>query len=260
MVVATSVWFVTPAWRRFALSAVCFDQRLDVMRQLTAAGVEAHTVVIADDANVELAQERGFEVVERDNRWLGRRFNDGIEYARDHGATWIVPIGSDSFIDPAYLLPLPDQSVARTSPLYCHARWNALSELSVGVPMGAGPFMFHRDLLASTGGRPAVDKLARGCDTSTVRGIEHANGEPVHWEQRNLHPFQYIGFRGWPAITSYRRVLERWGQREHRDPAAILSAHYPPDLVERALAALPRPGDQITRTRRGIAGFKSAPA
>src|ERR1051325_10020747 len=100
----SSLWFVTPAWQRYELSAVCFDQRLLVMDALRAAGVEAQCVVVADDENLDLARERGFARVEQDNEWLRRRFNDGIEYAAYQGATRIVPIGSDSWIDPDYLL------------------------------------------------------------------------------------------------------------------------------------------------------------
>ena len=110
-----SVWFVTPAWRRFALSAVCFEQRRRVIDELAAHGIEAHCVVVADDRNLALAREAGFETVKRDNRWLGSRFNDGIEYAGLHGAEWIVPIGSDSWIDPAYFLPGWDGAVERST-------------------------------------------------------------------------------------------------------------------------------------------------
>ena len=52
-----SVWFVTPAWRRYELSAVCFDQRAAVIKTLAAAGIEAHCVVIADDGNLALGTE-----------------------------------------------------------------------------------------------------------------------------------------------------------------------------------------------------------
>ena len=168
----------------------------------------------------------------RRDEWLGRKFNDGMEYAGRHGADWIVPIGSDSWIDPAYLLPLPRPLESRTSENYCAVTADRLGELSVGKN-GAGPYMFHRTLLAKRKFRPARDKLARGIDGSTVRGLA-----PVRWRRRSVHPFQYVGFRGSPHITAYQRLVEVWGVAEHHDPWAILARHYPLDLVERVRATL----------------------
>ena len=223
------IFFVTPAYQRFELTALCLDQRADVIRTLARHGVQARCVVIADDDNLDLARARGFDIVERDNEWLGRKFNDGIQYAAKHGADWIVPIGSDSWIDPAYFLPLPTGRETRTSPAYCAVTGTSLAELSVGGH-GAGPYMFPRRLLARSRFRPAKDEIIRHVDSSTIRGI----GQPIRWKPRTLHPFQYIGFRGTPTITSYKSLVNAWGVAEHPDPWSILGEHYPPDLVERA--------------------------
>ena len=45
-----SLWFVTPAWKREELTAVCLDQRLDVIRYLGTHGLEARCVVVAGPA------------------------------------------------------------------------------------------------------------------------------------------------------------------------------------------------------------------
>lgn len=225
------IYFVTPAWQRYGLSAVCFDQRLDVIRTLAAAGVEARCVVVADDENLDLARARGFDVVERDNEWLGRKFNDGMEFAGRHGADWIVPIGSDSWIDPAYFLPLPNPGATRTSPAYCVVA-ERLAELRVGGH-GAGPYMFHRTLLAPSRFRPAANKLRKNIDHSTIAGIRR----PVRWQPQTIHPYQYIGFRGTPHITRYDRLMDKWGVAEH-EPWAILAQHYPADLVGGARLAM----------------------
>jgi hypothetical protein len=79
----------------------------------------------------------------------------------------------------------------------------------------------------------------RGIDGSTIRGIVRANGHAVPWSRSfNLHPFQYVGFRGAPLITPYARLVKRWGRREHRDPWGILARYYPPELVERVRVVL----------------------
>lgn len=236
-----SVWFVTPAWKRFELTAVCLEQRRRVVEVLAAAGVEGRCVVVADDENLDIARDLGFDVVERDNDWLGRRFNDGMEYAARHGADWIVPIGSDSWIDPAYLLPLPRPRETRTSRLYAVVEAERMATLRVGAPGGkstAGPYMFSRRQLEDSGFRPAGDTLNKNIDSSTIAGAGF-----VRWAERDLHPLQYIGFRGHPHITKYSRLWERWGVAEHRDHWARLETVYPADLVARARVVLEMPAE-----------------
>lgn len=229
-----TLWFVTPAWQRYALSEVCYDQRVEVIRTLAANGVEARCVVVADDENIDLARARGFDVVERDNEWLGRKFNDGIEYACRNGASRVVPIGSDSWIDPAYFLPLTPRAITRTSGLYCVVTADRMAEINVDDVKGAGPYVIDRWALRGSGFRPAKDEIKRGVDGSTIKGIR----VQMRWKRNDLHPFQYVGFRGVPHLTPYENLLERWGVREHADPWAILANHYPPALVERARAVM----------------------
>lgn len=237
-----SVWFVTPAFRRYALTAVCLDQRLEVVKALAAHGIEARCVVVADDDNLDIARARGFDTVETPNRgpdnrvWLGRKFNDGIEYAAKHGAEWIVPIGSDSWIDPDYFLPLPPTNLTRTSRWYCVVESERLGELRVRG-RGAGPFMFNRRVLERCGFRPAEDERKQSIDASTIRGIAMSGGRLI-WVMHDRHPFQYVGFRGQPTISPYPVLYGAFGVREHPDPWAVLAAHYPADLVEQARLAL----------------------
>jgi hypothetical protein len=236
----TSLFFVTPAFKRFPLSSVCFQQRRLVMDELEELGIEARCVVVADDENVDIAKGLGFDTVEQDNEWLGRRFNDGIEYAGQHGATWIVPIGSDSWIDPAYFLPLPDPAVTRTSGLYCPVTMDRLAECRV-PGWGAGPIMFHRDMLEPSGFRPAQDRIKFGCDTSTVNGVTESAGT-IQWEQHDVQPFQYLGFRAKPSITPYEKLRRKYATREHRNPWPLLAEHYPPALVEEVRRVLVEAG------------------
>lgn len=229
----SGIWFVTPAYQRYALSEVCFEQRARVIATLKEQGIEAHCVVVADDENVDIARSFGFSVVEQNNEWLGRKFNDGMQFAGRRGAEWVVPIGSDSWIDPAYFLPLPHKWRTRSSRLYCVVTADRLGELSVADVKGAGPYVFQRFQLQRTRFRPAKDELARGVDRSTVESIRSIN-----WEQQDVHPFQYVGFRGEPHLTPYEGLVKRWGVREHTDPWAILARHYPQDLVDRARGVL----------------------
>jgi hypothetical protein len=227
-----SLYFVTPAWKRYELTAVCLEQRQRVMDYLASYGIDARCVVVADDENLDIARSLGFDTVEQNNEWLGRKFNDGIEYAVTHGAEWIVPIGSDSWIDPAYFLPLPAPSYILTSALYAVVEPGRIGYLKVGDRNPAGPHVIHRDRLPITL-RPARDDINRHIDSSTLKGLQD-----VQFESRGLHPLQYIGFRQEPLITPYVRLMKAWGVRESTDPWGELAKYYPANLIERARAVL----------------------
>lgn len=230
------IWFVTPAWQRYELTAVCLEQRKRVIEELAVHGIEGQCVVIADDENLDIARAVGFDTVEQSNEGLGRKWNDGNVYAAERGADWIVPIGSDSWIDPAYFLPLPDPSRTRTSGMYTVVDANRLGECNVtSQRLSAGPYIFHRSILEPSGFRPTDDTNSRNTDHSTLAGIGH---ERIRWERKDMYPMQYVGFRQEPMMTPYEEVVSKWGIRESNDPWDRLADHYPADLVVRAREAL----------------------
>lgn len=201
----TSLWLVTPAWRRYALSDVCFEQHKRALLALQAAGIDAQQVVVADDENVDIARGKGFHVVEQNNDWLGRRFNDGIEYAARNGADWIVPIGSDSWIDPAYFLPLPHWKHTRTGTAY--AMFTSEGGHTLAVPE-VGPYMIHKSRLRSSL-RPARDDINQGVDRSTLQGLRSVVLQVV-----NLHELQYVAFRGETYLSSHKSLVTIYGVKK----------------------------------------------
>ena len=232
------IFFVTPAWRRVALSRVVFEQWRRVFAHLAEQGVEARCVVIADDLNADIADSLGFDVLRKPNYALGRKFNDGIQYAAQHGADWIVPIGSDSFIDPAYFLPLPKPKVMRSATLYAIAEPTRLGRCKIRTAKGVGPYMIPRRFLPRTY-RPANDRLTHGVDGSTLRGLRG----PMRRQVVDLHPYQYVGFRhhgkdaDHPQINHYDRLYRLIGVGQDKDVVERLSQHYDADLVKGALEA-----------------------
>ena len=231
-----SLWFVTPSYLRYELSEVCFEQRRRVIDRLAEQGIEARCVIVADDDNLDIARSKGFDTLERSNDGLGRKVNDGYEYAASQGAEWMVFIGSDSWIDPAFISPLPDSSpnLVRSSPAYCAVTPDKLALLRVTHPTNpAGPHIFHRDLLARAKYRPVADELMRNIDSRTNAALA-----PFKFTMRDVHPLQYIGFRAPPMITSYGALWNRWGIAEYDDPWSLLAEHYDADLVDAARKVL----------------------
>ena len=230
------LYFVTPAFRRYALAEVCFDQWKQVSAALALHGVELRVVVVSDDDNLDIARAAGFDTVEQDNDWLGRRFNDGYEYACRNGADYVTGVGSDSWIDPAYFLPLPDPDVARRGRTLAVVTRSKLAELRLRGG-GATPFVFHRSLLEPAGFRPLKDRIPKGCDSSTIAGIRDTYGR-LRWEDRDLHQYQHVSFRAYPHLTKFSRLWASHGVRLIHDPWPALAEHYPAPLVARARAAL----------------------
>jgi hypothetical protein len=226
------LYFVTPAWQRFELTAVCLEQRQTVIEELARHDIEARCVVIADDANADIAESLSFDVLRRPNYALARRFNDGIEHAARQGAQWIVPIGSDSWIDPAYFVPLPDLYKLRSSRFYAIAEGGRIGRLRVRTGVGVGPYMIHRSHLPRNL-RPAEDQRRRGVDGSTIRGLRRT--WRVEWN--DLHPWQYVGFRSHPQLNSYDKLYSRLGVGQDTGVVQRLRQYYPQALVERALEA-----------------------
>lgn len=232
----TSIWFVTPAWKRFALSDVCFNQRAQTIEELKRVGVDAHCIVVSDDRNLDIAKSYGFETFTRDNDWLGMRFNDGIEYAYNNGADWVVPVGSDSWVQYQYFVPLPEVDRIRTSYYLCTVTRDRLAHLMIAPNHGGGPYMIGRGLLPKNA-RPAKDKINRSTDRSIINGIK----KPIKWNIRNLDKFQHVSFRGTVHITKYSNLVKKWGSSEHTNNWDLLKTKYDSDLVEDARKAIVLP-------------------
>jgi hypothetical protein len=107
-----TLWFCMPAHGRLGLAAICMRQLRRTIDSLDDNGIRAAAVVVACDENLDAARELGFGVVERDNQFVSRRYNDGIQLACDpkynpHPADYVVPIGSDDWVDWRLFTQLP---------------------------------------------------------------------------------------------------------------------------------------------------------
>jgi hypothetical protein len=112
-----SLAFVVPVHGRLPLAAICLRQLRRTCDALADNGIDATAIVVTDDDTLAELRERldgtlGFQAVARDNRFLSRRFNDGIQLAcdpkwTDKPADFVVPCGSDDWIDYRILLDPP---------------------------------------------------------------------------------------------------------------------------------------------------------
>lgn len=93
---------VIPAFRPDAAALA------DLVAHLAAAGV---TVLVVDDASpctsdvaLRTAREQGAEVIVHSaNRGIARSLNDGLRFARERGATWLLTVDQDSSLGEGFV-------------------------------------------------------------------------------------------------------------------------------------------------------------
>jgi hypothetical protein len=222
---------VTPAYGRLDLSAVVFDQRAATLAELLDAGIDARVYVVADDENLDLARERGFEVVERANDFLGAKFNDGIEAAVLDGATHVATIGSDSWIDPEYLRRVDPEFPGVTTGLpyaVVDESGERIGLLLIRDRYGVGPHVVPVSLLEAPY-RPIEEDIPSGCDGSLLERLERTT--TLRLKLVYVDPVQYVGFRTLgEQINPYESLVS--GDVAERSPWPTLRRVFPSDLVD----------------------------
>ena len=254
----TSIWFSIPCFQRYELSRIVFEQRARAIKKLEDAGYEAQAVVVSDDHNLDIAREFGFHTVERDNEWLGRRFNDGYQAAVENGADYVFPIGSDSWCDPQFIIDALQKSerayeallggdkslrldVLQDRDAICSRHYTRINQsgtirrqLWVSVLQGVS-YLIPAKALTIVRNRPCQDQIRRGCDGSTWQRVTRESRIRAVWSESNR--FETTSFESWPQITTFDKLGGRWGRGDtHGDIWADLRPVYGDDLVDKMVA------------------------
>lgn len=233
-----SLWFVVPAHGRHHLTAICLRQLRRTCDALVDNGVEATAVVIACDENLGVARELGFGTVERDNRFLSRRFNDGLQLACDPAvnprpADYAVPCGSDDWIDHRILdwLPPPDAVLGFQNMSFVRPDGRELTSTRLGNVGGCGIRVYPRQILERLGYRPADEDRYRACDTSILTNLRMAAPE-LRVEHRETGPLQIVDWKSdAEQLNGYDTIYARHRGVKHPDPFAILSEVFDRDAL-----------------------------
>jgi hypothetical protein len=241
--VSRTLWFVVPAHGRTALTRICLRQLRRTCDELEQFDVEASAVVIADDENLETARELGFGTVRRDNRWLSRKFNDGIQLATDprynrRPAQYVVPCGSDDWVSARVLagaLPeYPNLVVGFQLCAFVREDGRELSASRVSYRGGVGIRIYPAALFRRCGFRPADEDRPRGCDTSILVNVTRANERKYHGvvvEHRDSHALQIVDFKSPGEQLNPYGHLETYAYERFADPWELLASEYPDESV-----------------------------
>lgn len=233
----TRVWFVVPVHGREALTRVCLRQ---LRRTCDAAtNVEATAVVIGEGPLLDFAYELGFATVERDNDALGRRFNDGFQLACDPAynpspADYVIPCGSDDWIDPVILREMPTNAVGvfRRMAVVNEER-TELTKLNVRHKTAAGPKIIPAAFIAATGYRPSEEDRRRAIDCSTIEGIKAALGVWPPMVGLDVHGLQIVDWKSHgEQLNSYAMLCGHRHADRAGDLWAELAEFYPSEAIE----------------------------
>jgi len=236
----TSVCILSAAWRRFDITRLVLAQRQRLCVELAARGVEAISLIVADDENIDIAREHGCETVEAANRLLGEKWNIGLRHASQTGADWVVWVGSDDWIHPAVFDPIIGRAAGKPVIVtgrrlgIVDLRSGRLQRLSSPSQYGAIPWLLDARLLRTvkTAG-PIPPDAARGLDGALVRGLR-LNRVDFDWEWHDPHDFRCIDFKTEENITPYAGLAKNLGVGEPEPAWATLKEWFPADLVEQA--------------------------
>jgi glycosyltransferase involved in cell wall biosynthesis len=243
---------VSPAWRRYDVTRVALAQRAHLQGELADRGIEAVSVVVADDENLDIAREYGCVTVEQNNDMLGRRFNDGIHAALELGADIVVVLGSDDWLHPDAFDRLPAAQAPEPT-LTADAQaitWTPGPEMVVGAGItvvdlpgararrcrsrsrtGCVPWLLPRRALEPSGGRPVRETQQRGIDFSLFLGLQVQPTIVVH----DPHPLCRVDFKSDTNLNSFDETAGALADGPIvTDPWTMLATAYPEHLVDLA--------------------------
>ena len=243
-----SLWFIVPVHGRAKLASICLRQLRRTCDSLTENGIEATAVVIGDDENLDTARDLGFGTVERDNRFTSRKFNDGIQLACDpkinpRPADYVVPCGSDDWVDYRLFLDLPDTAMRGFQRMsFVREDGRELSTSNVAYKGGCGIRIYPREIVQLRGYRPADEDRPRGCDTSILLNLQHAwsaryvetlKGSPeMAVEHADSNPLQIVDWKSPDEQLNGYQEVSRWRSKEKGDPFEMLADIFPAEALD----------------------------
>lgn len=236
----TSVCFVSAAWRRFDVSRLVLMQRQRLCAELAARGVQATSLIVADDENLDIALEYGALTLEHPNDPLGAKANAGLLHAAAL-ADWVVWVGSDDWIHPDAFDPLlaEDDGEDGRARIIVGERLTMVDTTTGRLQLikqcskyGGIPWLVESRLLRTRRG-PIRPDLPRGLDGALVRGLRLTQ-IPFRFVKHDMHEFRCVDFKTPENLSSFEGVRRNLGRGESEPAWPTLRRWFPTDLVDKA--------------------------
>lgn len=250
-----SLWFITPVHGRLPLAAICLRQLRRTCDALIDHGIDASAVIIADRDNLhELRRRLGrpmFNTVEQSNDFLSKKYNDGIQLACDRRhnqrpVDYVVPCGSDDWIDYRILLDLPPTAnsvVGFQRISFVREDGREMTSRLVDNTGGVGIRIYPRQVFAHLGFRPADEDRGRACDTSILTNVQrtHRHLRVVH---REIDPRQIVDWKTDGQQLNTYEVLRKFRPLGNGDPFVELADVFPHESLTEMAAHYARTADR----------------
>lgn len=239
-----SLWFVVPVHGRLPLAAICLKQLRRTCNDLITEGVYASAVIVTTAREHrdlhKLTGDLGFGHVFRDNAYTSQRFNDGIELATSRRynprpADYVVPIGSDDWVDYRLFTELPDERtvVGFQRMSFVREDGKQIASTFLNYRGGSGIRIIPRQLLEPLEYRPCDADRKRGCDTSILVNLGRHWGDDLKVEHWWRHERQIVDWKTpGEQINSYENVVAIHQTRFDTDPFSELAEFYPAEALE----------------------------
>lgn len=211
------------------MTRLALAQRAVLRDELAGRGVDLHCVVVADDENLDIADDFGFWSVYRSNDELGRKVNDGIELALRRGAEYVAFIGSDDWLHADLFAPLvdrPDAVVAGQEVAVVDLERGQLRHLGARGRYGVAPWFVPRSAFGANP-RPLKEKAMRALDLHLKIGLART----TKWLFYDPHPLARVDFKTDINITPYAHVCRMLGVGPEINAWDALAEKYPEELV-----------------------------
>jgi hypothetical protein len=238
-----SLWFVVPVYGRLPLARICLRQLRRTCDELAENGLEATAVLVGDRDDLDQLPDLGFGTVERDNQFVSRKFNDGIQLACDPAfnprpADYVVPCGSDDWVHPDIFerLPPPDTMLGFQHMSFVREDGQEMISRFLAYPGGCGIRVYPREMMAAVGYRPADESLRRGCDTSILTSLRMVNPAlPImhaHHDPRLIVDWKTPG----EQLNPYLSLRRHRSEGEPGDPFVELAGVFPDEALKEMAA------------------------
>lgn len=239
----STLWFCVPVYGRLELAAICLRQLRRTCDALTKNGIYASAVLVGDRHELDelasiLDSPLGFATVERNNDFLSKKFNDGIQLACDprynpRPVDYVVPCGSDDWIDHKILLNLPPADSVLGFQQVSFVREDGLEMTSCFLDRrgGSGIRVYPRQLFEPLGWRPADEDRRRFCDMSILTNVlkQEPRTPVLHG---NIDARQIVDWKtSETQLNSYAALRRHRRAHELADPFVALKGIYPDESL-----------------------------
>lgn len=231
-------------------------------------------LVAADDDNIDAAIGFGFEWVEMPNEPLGAKWNSLYELAASEGMDFLIPLGSDDWIDAAFVLAQLEQDgemrcTRRSAVVREDGKW--LARLRIPYDGGDGVRIIPTALLEPFGYRPCDDTANRAIDTTTLRRLSVLLGRQPQMSYMDDFPLGVVDFKSPDNLNGYAQC-QMYRDGAELDPWEALAGLYPTDSIAEIRGlyagspapppyvrpAVPAPGTlNITVTRESLEALRA---